>query len=279
MIKLIECNPFLRTAMVQSSVMEGNAPRKPYDNRIFFVYSGSADIILNGNTVGLRQSSLVFLTPRDEYYFKGKISAAVLNFDMTAAEVARKKPICPVPSAQYDEASVFDRSIVEGFSLPVVLNADETLKREIDELVSVFIRGDELFDVVCSALLKKLLTDISALRDQKSEHAMLAERLMQYVKSNATRIERSSELQNAFGYHHVYLADIFKKAFGKTLHAVILEEKLYVAARLLAYTNDSVEDIAFKTGFSGRSYFCTAFKKHFSISPIAYRNKHRITIT
>lgn len=268
----------MRTAMVQSSVMEGNVPRKPYDNRIFFVYGGNADIILNGNAVSLRQGSLVFLTPHDEYYFSGNISAAVLNFDMTAAQSARKEPLCPVPSAQYDEASVFDKSELDGFNSPVILDADETLKREIDEIVSVFIRGDDFSDAVCSALLKKLLADVLAFRTQKSEHDLLAEKIMQYVKANATKIERNSDLRSVFGYHHVYLADIFKKHFGKTLHSIVLEEKLYVASRLLVYTNDSVEEIAFKTGLSGRSYFCTAFKKYFSLSPIAYRNKYRITV-
>lgn len=295
MLKPIDCNPFLRAAMVQNCVMEGSEPRRPFDNRIFFVYGGQADVFINGDVARLKRDSFVFLTPFDEYFFKGKISAAVLNFDMTTACRERKDPICPVPRRDYDETRAFDETIVEGFSSPVVFDAEESLRWQAEELVDAFVRGGDFSEAACSALLKKLLVDALLYKNQAgektqnssaplnenkmTERALLAEKVLRYVKTNATKIEKNSDLTDVFGYHHVYLADVFKKRFGKTLHSVILEEKLYVASRLLTYTNDSVEEVAFKSGMSGRSYFCTAFKKRFSVSPIAYRNRHRVDVT
>lgn len=277
MIKLYECNPFLRAALMQDAVMEGVKSRRPYDNRIFFVYSGDATIILNDNEIPVSKNTLIFLSPRDVYRFKGKIRAAVFNFDMTTACYERKVPICPVPDDLYDKTLVFDESVVEEFSQAEVINADETLKRQIDDIVEVFIRKGDFTDEICSAALKKLLIDILIfVKNQKDGHVMLADKVLSYIKANATDIEQNADLGKTFGYHPVYLSEVFKARFKKTLHSAILEEKLLVAARLLTYTDDSIEKIAFKAGLSCRSYFCTAFKKRFGLSPLSYRNKYRI---
>lgn len=279
MISLCDCNPFLRTAMIQDSVMEGTKPRIPYDNRIFLVYSGNATIILNDKEIPITHDSLIFLSRRDEYRFKGKIRSAVLNFDMTTSCNDRKTPICPVPKELYDKNLVFDKSVTEGFQSAVVITADETLKRQITDLVDLFIRQGDFTEVLCSIALKKILVDILIFMNaKKSAKTTLAENIYAYIKNNAAEIDGNNLLGEVFGYHPVYLAEIFKERYGKTLHTAILDEKLYLASRLLVYTDDSIEKIAFKTGLSCRSYFCTAFKRRFSISPMQYRNKHRIAV-
>ena len=65
----------------------------------------------------------------------------------------------------------------------------------------------------------------------------------------------------------IYLCAVFKQKTGKTLHQVVLEEKLLLAEHWLCLTNRSVEEIAFEVGFSSRNHFCTAFKKRFGYPP------------
>ena len=97
MISLNKCNPFVRVAMKQEAVMEGDRPRIPYDNRIFFICVGNGDIILNGERIEIGSNTLIFLGVKDNYYFDGKFQAMVINFDMTMDFSEYKTPICPVP--------------------------------------------------------------------------------------------------------------------------------------------------------------------------------------
>ncbi len=277
MLTLCDCNPFLRAAMIQDAVLEGEKPRRPYDNRIFFVYKGNAVIIINGQEKEIKENSLVYLGVKDEYYFRGKIRAAVLNFDMTTNCRFRTTPLFPPSKADYDDRLIFDDTEIQGYESAFVTDVDEMLKREINELVNAFIHGNDYFDAICSAMLKKILADVLiSLQKKKTANDLLANNVMLYIKDNATDIDQNTNLGKIFGYHPVYLAAVFKNQFNKTLHSAISEEKLCVAARLLTYTDNSVEEIALKSGFSTRGYFCTAFKRHFGINPTAYRKNHRI---
>ena len=51
----------------------------------------------------------------------------------------------------------------------------------------------------------------------------------------------------------------------------IKQIRMEVAARLLRDTSYSIQDIAFKTGFSTTKYFNKVFKEHFGMSPKEYR--------
>ena len=277
MISLDRCNPYLRVAMIQNHLTEGCEPRIPFDHRVFFIYEGRGVIWLNGEERPLEPSSLIFLGIRDSYYFKGSFRAAVLNFDMTMACCERKDAICPVPARQYDASLVFDQTAVEGLDVPAVFIADAQTREFVDQLVSIYIRGEANSAARCSAYLKLLLSDILTQKPEiKHDRAQLARRLLCYIKDNLATLEGNRALGEHFGYHPVYLAKLFREQTGKTLHAAITEERLRVASRLLTYTNDSVEEIALRAGFPSRNHFCTAFKHAFGCTPLTYRGKYRL---
>ncbi len=278
MIPLYKCNPFVRTAMIQSAVMEGDRARTPFDQRLFLVYEGNAVIILNGTEIPVKRNTLIYLGINDEYYFRGKIRAAVINFDMTMSCCDRKKPICPVPKSEYDESLIFDAETAEGFESPIVLTADENLKNGISRLTEIFIRGGSQADTLASAHLKEILaTVLSEKNSFKNEKQLLVQRLSLYIKENAANISGNREIGEAFGYHPVYLAELFKAETGRTLHSEITAEKLRIASRLLIYTNNSVEDISASAGFSSRNHFCTVFKGHFGVTPLVYRSSRAVS--
>ena len=67
------------------------------------------------------------------------------------------------------------------------------------------------------------------------------------------------------------------KRFQKTMHTSVIQYAIYVrltkAKLYLTTTKKSMEDIAELCGFPSANYFSLIFKKHFGISPIAYRKK------
>ena len=51
----------------------------------------------------------------------------------------------------------------------------------------------------------------------------------------------------------------------------LLQKRLEFAKQLLLYPNKTIVDVAFESGFEDCSHFSHSFKKHFTISPLKYR--------
>ncbi|MDO7688198.1 MAG: DNA-binding transcriptional regulator [Pirellulales bacterium] len=67
----------------------------------------------------------------------------------------------------------------------------------------------------------------------------------------------------------------FKKALGKTPHALIIETRLSKAERCLRETALTLEQIADRCGFEYPEYLSVLFKKHRNMTPGEYRQQHR----
>jgi AraC-like DNA-binding protein len=140
-------------------------------------------------------------------------------------------------------------------------------------IVSSFVSRSPFSDARTSAELKCLLAAL--LERQSAEvgfRSRLVERILLYVRSNAAEIRSNEDIAAAFGYHPIYVASIVKEETGKSLHSTVLEERIRLACRFLRSTDLSIEQIAFDTGFSSRSHFCTVFRRLKSVTPLAYRS-------
>lgn len=275
-MNLQNCNPFLRAAEIQPAVFEGGAPRRAYDHRIFLILEGEGSLILSHATHPLSANTLIFLRPGIGYHFKGKMQVVVLNFDLTRREAHRSEPICPPPAAEYDPEKVFDTTVLPEPAEPLILPGQRHLRQELLELANTFCAGDAYADAITSALLKKLLAELIGAPRQKAEPGQaLVRRLEQYIRLYAPEIQGNEQLGKVFGYHPVYIAALFKEQTGRSLHRAILSRRIELGCQWLIRTELSVESIAFDTGFSSRSHFCTAFKAQMGCSPRQYREKNR----
>jgi two-component system response regulator YesN len=68
-----------------------------------------------------------------------------------------------------------------------------------------------------------------------------------------------------------YLTRIFKKETGMSISDYLLQQRLHVAAGLLADTDMAVSAIAAKIGYSNFSHFARMFKKIWGLNPVDYR--------
>lgn len=267
-----ECNPFVRAAEIQPAVLEGVSPRLAYDHRIFLILDGEGIIYIAGREYLLKKRALVFIPPETEYFFRGKMKVVVLNFDVTRAYQNQRKPLIPVPHDLYDPARRFDLTTVDGLAAPAVLDADPSEEDCVTAIASAFVAKTHASDARTSAELKKLLAELlEHLSDTGAPVSHLAERLLLYIRSNAAELHSNEELARVFGYHPIYVAAVVKNATGKSLHRVILEERIRLAKKFLRSTANSVEEIAFDTGFSSRNHFCTVFRQITGVTPLAYR--------
>ncbi|MDE6659385.1 MAG: helix-turn-helix transcriptional regulator, partial [Eubacterium sp.] len=68
-----------------------------------------------------------------------------------------------------------------------------------------------------------------------------------------------------------FFSKVFKETTGFSPYDYLLSVRLDKAKELLQKTDDSIQNIAFKTGFNSTSNFIYFFKKEMGISPLKFR--------
>ena len=72
-----------------------------------------------------------------------------------------------------------------------------------------------------------------------------------------------------------YLTRIFKRETGMSISDYVLQQRLGIAAELLAGTDLPISAIASKVGYANFSHFSRMFKKHMDLGPAEYRSMHQ----
>lgn len=98
----------------------------------------------------------------------------------------------------------------------------------------------------------------------------IAERTAAWIRSNSDISLKASDVALYFGYNADYLNRIFKKNYGKTLKEYIDEMKINHIKYLMLTTNQTLAEIAYKSGFSEYKYFLKFFKYHEGITPTEF---------
>lgn len=70
-----------------------------------------------------------------------------------------------------------------------------------------------------------------------------------------------------------YLCHMFKKEVNMTISQYILQRRLSVARRRLLDTEDTISEVASKTGFASFSYFSRVFREEHGCSPREFRRQ------
>lgn len=275
-VRLTSVNPYVRAAMIQPAIMEGRCMRMAYDHRLFYVLGGEGVVSTAEGESAVGPDTLLFFRPGYGYFFRGKLRVIVLNFDLTRAMEDRPAPLCPVPLASFAPEKLFDTTKAEG--LPDAIRITEALRFREDllNIVSCFHSGDEAADALTSALLKKVLAMLAAdIAGKGTSAEILCDSVRHYLRVYVPQIKDNRDVAQHFGYHPVYLAQLFKSTTGENLHHAIMAERVRVAGGWLTQSDQTIDEIAFGAGFATRSHFCTCFKKMTGLSPTAYRKKHQ----
>lgn len=96
-------------------------------------------------------------------------------------------------------------------------------------------------------------------------------RAQQYINQNYNQNLSLKEIAGYVNLSPIYFHNLFRAFTGKTPHDYLLEVRLSRAKHLLSFTQMSVEEVAFKTGFSSQSYFNAVFKKELHTTPTQFR--------
>lgn len=151
--------------------------------------------------------------------------------------------------------SVLDAAAVESLCTHprvVLCNRGAAESEQFDRRVREILAGDEILPPNTGALVKKAIL---------------------YLNQNASAQVVRWKLADTVHVSEDYLTRIFHREIGLSLWEYLNRYRICVATKLLLETNDSIYEIAERSGFQDQAYFCRVFKKIFGVSPGKIRTK------
>lgn len=95
--------------------------------------------------------------------------------------------------------------------------------------------------------------------------------ILHYIEKNLGSPLSTKTICEKFNYNETYFCRKFKKHTGQTVTRYILLHRLEIACQLLRNKEKHVGDICTECGFSDFSYFSSAFKKVYGVTPTKFR--------
>lgn len=122
----------------------------------------------------------------------------------------------------------------------------------------------------CSELIYRILIEL--IKNHKSTYdGFDIKDVLDYISENYETDINAEKLAKLFHLSRCYFSTVFKKKTGTSPYRYILNYRLNAAKKFLSDTNETIDEISAKCGFSDTSSFIRAFKKQEKIPPLAYR--------
>ena len=108
------------------------------------------------------------------------------------------------------------------------------------------------------------------------EHQKAVNRVVDYINHNLEDSLDLQKLAEVAGLSEYHFHRVFKATYGENIGEYIVRLRLENAAQLLKVTESTLDAIALKCGYQTKHALSKAFKKHFGVSPSAYRKRAKI---
>ena len=158
-------------------------------------------------------------------------------------------PILVLPDSVLDDEKV---EILCSYPKIILCNRGVAESKPFDERIQNIIMGEEILPPHTGALVKKAIL---------------------YLNKNARSQIVRWKLADTIHVSEDYLTRIFHKEIGVSLWEYLNRYRIFIATKLLYETNDSISEIAERTGFQDQAYFCRVFKKIYGVPPGKIRTK------
>lgn len=245
-------------------------PRKVHSHftyEIFFVTNGALTIVTEDSRTTYERT-VVIIPPRIGHY---TVSDCDGSFCLLFSFEKSKKGGDSMRSIQ----DVLNHGIYE---LPI--------SEDIDYYMHAIARKSEentpdaesdvvlLIRLVFGEILRLLLPkpEVKGVPSSESKHIAAIET---YINANYSHRISLSDVAERVYLSTRQVSRILQAEYGCTLSQLVLKKRLAQAQMLLKNTELKMSQIAQRVGMGSENYFFSVFKKHYGITPLKYRKKHR----
>lgn len=108
-------------------------------------------------------------------------------------------------------------------------------------------------------------------KDSDSECSIVVKRAVAHIRENIYEKLGTADIAERLFVHPNYLSRRFREEMHETISNYILRLKIDESVKLLAYSDNSLSDIAAFLGFSSQSHFGSVFKRQMGMTPMKFR--------
>lgn len=277
---LKEIYPFVRQAVIGRLTSDNTRNTythlKARDYRIFYIVSGSGEMVISGQSYPLSPCTIILLPSGTEYMWKvSYISYYAINFDYTHNFSHLNKTFHTSLSKGFSDVDILEKICFYDALLlndTVFIQNGSALENTFKMLVTEFHLGGELCDEVVSHIAKALILQIVRIKNSNflaisSKNESLIANIIEYITSNYHKNINNEKIALKFNFNPSYLNRIFRQQTGISMHKFLLNYRINTAMEMMSNHNITLEEIASLTGFSSLSHFSKTFKKITGIPP------------
>lgn len=251
----------------------------PYDNRLFFTFHGSGEILVNGVIYSMYKGSILIIPSGVRYRLltpKSDVTYIAVNFDYTFEHSNKQTPIPPTIVSSYNPLMKLEQvyfNDMTGFNDIVHINNLFKLNGTFLKIYHEYTHRMLYSDCIISNLLGQILFDCARTTYTKDfdSNSEIINQIIDYIKENYNKKITNTIIGNRFNLHPNYISNLIKVFTGMPLHQYVMHTRISFSVEMLSEQNYSISEIAEKCGFLSIYHFSKVFKNINGVPPSKYR--------
>ena len=150
----------------------------------------------------------------------------------------------------------------------------ETAGYEAAELLGRLMDGEkpdgQRIEIKPTRVISRLSTEIIAIDDKKTAKAL------RFILTHARGWIQVEDVAEHVGLSRRTLERRFDKHLNRSVYSEIKKTRIQLVARMLLETNLTISQVSYALGYSCPENLSQSFQRETGMSPLAYREKHRI---
>ncbi len=154
-------------------------------------------------------------------------------------------------------------------------NCDGIVKQELMKLVQLF-KSTQFneYDVMGHLYLVFSKMQQGKKEQTKAYDKSYSDKAIEFIRLNYNYDIKIEDIAKHIGIDRTYLYKIFMKVYNVSPQQYLIQFRLHVACKLLESSNISITEASYSCGFRDTPAFYKHFKRHYGITPTAYRNRY-----
>lgn len=154
---------------------------------------------------------------------------------------------------------------------------EKNIYKELLQIFTSIINTDTEININrLKTILERILTEYKSFHksDESVDEHIIFKEVEKYIQNNLCHAITLSDISKAIGYNEFYIIRVFKKKFGLTPHAFLINKRIEKARQELTQNRDiNLSQLSCDVGFYDQSHFCKVFKRVFAKTPNNYKNE------
>ena len=148
------------------------------------------------------------------------------------------------------------------------------ITHNLEKLLRLFRNNAPIREAAVSGYITRMLSELLSVHGDlggRDSRADVIEAALAYIREHFTEPVTLEQIAGHVGLSPYYFTRIFSKETGFTPHQYVIATRINYAKYMLQNQDTSVKEIAFNSGFTSESSFCSTFRKWEGLTPGEYK--------